>query len=67
MSRDMSSWCLGVREPMLMAESAKAESMVQADGGRMEESVGSGDCCGCDIVIAANDGDSKGNDNDRYL
>jgi hypothetical protein len=36
-----------------MAESAKAESSVQTEDGRMEDSVGSGDCCDSAIVGAS--------------
>lgn len=37
-----------------MAESAKVESLVRVDDGRIDESVGSDDCLVCDIVITRN-------------
>lgn len=52
MSKIVSSRCLGVRELILMAESAKTESLVQIEGGRIEESVGSGDCWDRDMLVA---------------
>jgi hypothetical protein len=35
-----------------MAESAKTESLVQTEGGRIEGSVGSGDCWDRDMLVA---------------
>ena len=51
MSREISSGCFGVREPMSMAELAKVDSFVLVDDGRTDESVASSDCCVSDIAI----------------